>query len=230
MAKMLVPALTFPVRGAMLFVATMPVPASPSGGHIGTPDRSVPLGSRRRAPSSVSRPAAAPAGHGGQDVVEPPGLLADAGQLVEPRRHRAVELAGREVDGEHAAGVTDAEHLLAGQLPVHVAGQRRQVRDAADVLLAVQDRLVDVGDAPPVRDVVAEQFGQFAAGVVGVRVAPGAERHEQLPVAVEREVAVHHGRDAEGSDGAQRHSVPALDVGRELGVAVLQARPDASRS
>jgi hypothetical protein len=61
MAKMLVPALTFPVRGAMLFVATIPVPASPSGGHIGTPDRSVPLGSRRRAPSSVSRPAAAPA-------------------------------------------------------------------------------------------------------------------------------------------------------------------------
>jgi hypothetical protein len=34
---MRVPALTFPVRGATEFVATMPVPASPSGGHIGIP-------------------------------------------------------------------------------------------------------------------------------------------------------------------------------------------------
>ena len=37
MAKMLVPALTLPVRGAILFVATMPVPASPSGGQNGMP-------------------------------------------------------------------------------------------------------------------------------------------------------------------------------------------------
>ena len=37
MAKMLVPALTFPVRGATELVATMPVPASPSGGHIAMP-------------------------------------------------------------------------------------------------------------------------------------------------------------------------------------------------
>jgi sugar (pentulose or hexulose) kinase len=34
---MLVPALTLPVRGATEFVATMPVPASPSGGHSTTP-------------------------------------------------------------------------------------------------------------------------------------------------------------------------------------------------
>ncbi len=37
MAKIEVPADTFPVRTATLFVATIPVPASPSGGHIGIP-------------------------------------------------------------------------------------------------------------------------------------------------------------------------------------------------
>ena len=56
MAKMLVPALTFPVRGATELVATIPVPASPSGGHIAAPGRSAPVGSSSLAPASVSSP------------------------------------------------------------------------------------------------------------------------------------------------------------------------------
>ena len=62
-----------------------------------------------------------------------------------------------DVDREHAAGVADAEHLLAGQLPVDVAGQGGQVSDPLDVVLAVQDRLIQVRDAPAMRDVVPEQ-------------------------------------------------------------------------
>ena len=61
-AKTDVPAETLPVRAATLFVATMPVPASPSGGASGIPAFSAPVGSRMRAPSSVSAPASAPAG------------------------------------------------------------------------------------------------------------------------------------------------------------------------
>ena len=49
-AKMLVPALTLPVRGATELVATMPVPASPSGGHIGMPARSSPGRVEQRRP------------------------------------------------------------------------------------------------------------------------------------------------------------------------------------
>ena len=56
-----VPALTLPVRGATELVAVMPVPASPSGGQSGMPALSVPVGSSRRAPASVSRPASWPA-------------------------------------------------------------------------------------------------------------------------------------------------------------------------
>ena len=42
------------VRGATALVATMPVPASPSGGHIGMPGRSVPVGSSSSALSRCS--------------------------------------------------------------------------------------------------------------------------------------------------------------------------------
>jgi hypothetical protein len=58
---LLVPALTFPVRGATELVATMPVPASPSGGHIATPALSRPVGSSSFAPAAVSWPHTSPA-------------------------------------------------------------------------------------------------------------------------------------------------------------------------
>ena len=61
MAKMLVPALTLPVRGATEFVATIPVPASPSGGHMVAPGLSAPVGSSRCAPSGLNSPAGCPA-------------------------------------------------------------------------------------------------------------------------------------------------------------------------
>ncbi|MPM68055.1 hypothetical protein SDC9_114981 [bioreactor metagenome] len=60
-ANTLVPALTLPVRGRTLLVATIPVPASPSGGHIGIPASNPPVGSSSFAPASVSLPASSPA-------------------------------------------------------------------------------------------------------------------------------------------------------------------------
>ena len=118
MAKMDVPAETLPVRGATELVATIPVPASPSGGQSGMPGRSRPVGSSSAAPASVSVPAGRPATcDGGQQLGQgqlDPGL---GGQLVEPGQHRGVVPAGAAVDREHAAGVPDAEDLLAGELP-----------------------------------------------------------------------------------------------------------------
>ncbi|MPN06877.1 hypothetical protein SDC9_154134 [bioreactor metagenome] len=61
MPNTLVPTLTLPVRGKTLFVATMPVPASPSGGQSGMPASSAPLGSSSSAPSRVREPARSPA-------------------------------------------------------------------------------------------------------------------------------------------------------------------------
>ena len=60
-AKSEVPALTLPVRTRTAFVAAMPVPASPSQGASGMPGLSVPLGSRKAAPTAVSVPPHSPA-------------------------------------------------------------------------------------------------------------------------------------------------------------------------
>ena len=56
-----VPAEMLLVRCATLFVATIPVPASPSGGQSGIPASRLPVGSSFFAPSSVRIPAASPA-------------------------------------------------------------------------------------------------------------------------------------------------------------------------
>ena len=56
-----VPAEILLVRCATLFVATIPVPASPSGGQSGIPASRLPVGSSFFAPSSVRIPAASPA-------------------------------------------------------------------------------------------------------------------------------------------------------------------------
>ena len=61
-AKIEVPAETLPVLTATLLVATIPVPASPSGGHRGQPACRVPVGSNSFAPFSVKVPATLPAG------------------------------------------------------------------------------------------------------------------------------------------------------------------------
>ena len=56
-----VPAETLPVRCLTALVATMPVPASPSGGHKGIPGCRLPDSSSKAAPSIVSVPACSPA-------------------------------------------------------------------------------------------------------------------------------------------------------------------------
>ena len=48
-----VPALTLPVLARTLFVAAMPVPASPSGGQSGQPGSRSPSGSRRAGTGDV---------------------------------------------------------------------------------------------------------------------------------------------------------------------------------
>ena len=70
----------------------------------------------------------------------------------------------------------------------------------ADVLLAVQDGLEQVRDAPAMGDVVPEQLAQLLGGLAGVGVAPGPERRQQFAVGVEGEIAVHHRRYPQRAD------------------------------
>ena len=80
-----------------------------------------------------------------------------------------------------------------------VARQGGQLPDTVDVVLTVQDRLVKMRDAPPMRDVVPERGAQLLSGRAGVGVAPGAEGRQQFAVRVDGQVAVHHRRDAKSA-------------------------------
>jgi hypothetical protein len=108
---------------------------------------------------------------------------------------------------------------------VDVAGERGEEVDVGHVRLVVEHGLVEVRDRPPQRDVDPEELRQHGGRSVGVGVAPGAERCEQLALFVEREVAVHHRRDADGADRLQPDVVPIAHVGDEVGVCGLQAGP-----
>src|SRR5699024_1052163 len=60
-ANALVPADILPFFFSTLLVATIPVPASPSGGQSGTPGSKLFVGSNNLAPCSVKQPAFVPA-------------------------------------------------------------------------------------------------------------------------------------------------------------------------
>jgi hypothetical protein len=74
-----------------------------------------------------------------------------------------------------------------------VAGQGGEVPDPSDMILTVQDRLIEMGDALSMGDVVPELGTQTLGGLAGVGVALGPKRRQQLAVGVEGKIAVHHG-------------------------------------
>ena len=124
-----------------------------------------------------------------------------------------VRLGG--VDREHPRRVADAQDPLARESPVDVAGERREVGQPRQVRLVLEDRLVEVGHAPALGHGEVQRLGQQPARRAGDVVPPCPERHEQLALVVEGEVAVHHRADAHRRDLAQVHAVPGADVGDE---------------
>ena len=164
--------------------------------------------------------------HGGEDVGQLPAVAPVRHQVVELGEHVCVELAGGGVDGEHAARVADAEGPLAREAPVHVAGQCGQVIDRADMLLRAEECLVEVRDAPPLRDVVLEQPREGVGRLARGGVLPGPEGHQQLTGRVEGHVAVHHGGETHRAHSLQRDAVAGLHIRRQVRVRGLQPRPD----
>ena len=191
---MLVPALTLPVRGATLFVATMPVPASPSGGQ-----------------------------HCGQQLgqLTPEAVTGD--QSAAGLAHFGIIAAGGAVDGEHAAGITHAQHLLPGEPPMDIARQRCEKGQLAQMRLPIEKRLIEMRDAPPLGNVEAERLGQLRRRRAGHRIAPCAEGHQQLAGPVKGQIAVHHCRDPDAAHCCKGLPVFCLHIGGQRGVGVLQA-------
>ena len=152
-----------------------------------------------------------------QDVGQLPRIALDLVEAAKRFHHRSVV---------RARGIADAEHLLTAELPVHIAGQRRQKRDILDMLFPIEDGLIEMRDAPALRDVEAEELRELGSGLTRDVVAPGPERSELFARLVERQVAVHHGTDANGADCLDLHVVAALHISRQAVERVLDAEPD----
>ena len=106
---------------------------------------------------------------------------------------------------------------------MQIARECREIGDPAHVLLAVQDRLVEMGDAPALRDVEVKERRQLFGGLAGDRVAPGAERGELIALAVKGEIAVHHRGNADRADCRKLEIILLLHVAAQRGKAVLHA-------
>src|SRR5690625_7600381 len=103
---------------------------------------------------------------------------------------------------------------------MHISSQGRERTDAVYVLFPVADRLVEMGDAPTLRDVKRKKFRQFGAGLFGEGIAPGTEWGQEVPGGIERQVAVHHRRASDRPDRGSRGPVLGLLLRLQVGVSL----------
>ena len=109
---------------------------------------------------------------------------------------------------------------------MHITGQRCQEADIPDVLFLSKDGLIQMSDAPALRNRVIKQLCQRFRGLPREVVAPGPEGNQLLVFLVEHHVSMHHRAEAEGCRGSYGNSVLTEDILSHLAVAVLNAGPD----
>ena len=81
--------------------------------------------------------------------------------------------------------------------------------DPGNVFFPIQNRLIQMGNAPPLGDIETKQSGQFRRGLSCDRILPGAEGNKEIPVLVKGQIAVHHGGDTHSLD-----AVPIFNSGQ----------------
>ena len=81
----------------------------------------------------------------------------------------------------------------------------------------VQHRLIQMSDGPALGDIEVKGLRQLSGGLGGDGILPGPEGHQQIPVLVKDQIAVHHGGDTHGGN--------ALPVGDPRNGS-LQSGPD----
>ena len=94
------------------------------------------------------------------------------------------------------------------------------------MLLMIQDSLIQVGNAPSLRDIKAEHFCQFVRSLLCHGISPSAEGYQQFILFIEYHVAVHHGTESHGPQFCDDSTIFFFYILCHLGIAVLQSRPD----
>ena len=128
----------------------------------------------------------------GQQLADMPGHAHGMRPFIKKGQHTLVIIQRLRINGKHAAGLAHAHGAAAGQRFMHIARQRGQAVNAAHMRFVLQHGVIQVRDAPALRDGKAKQRGQLLAGVGGKGIAPGAEGDKQPALAVKGQVAVHH--------------------------------------
>ena len=162
----------------------------------------------------------------GENLFQLPAEAIGSYQCVKLSNPLCVIVADGIVIGEHAGSFVDTGGKLAGKQGVDIAAEGGQTGNLVDVAFLIEDRLVQVGNAPALGDVEPEQFGQFAGCGSGDGITPGAERCQLVAFLVEDQVAVHHTGNADGSHFLKRLAELSLSVSfqlRETGLDTLDS-------
>ena len=109
---------------------------------------------------------------------------------------------------------------------MHIRIQRRYEVNLFQMRFLVEHTLIQVGNRPAQRNVEVEQLCQLIRRLLRVRIPPGLERRQQLPVLVQGNVAVHHRADADRAVGIRRNAILLFHILAKVRIAGLQTIQD----
>ena len=89
------------------------------------------------------------------------------------------------------------------------------------MLFPVEDCLIQMGNTPALRNIEVEKRRQLFRRLASDGVAPGAEFGQLFSILVKGEIAVHHGRDADGPNTVQLAAQLFLHIRFQSGKAGL---------
>ena len=93
------------------------------------------------------------------------------------------------------------------------------------MLLAVENRLIQMCDAPSLGNVILKKFCQSLRCRPCRRIPPGAERYKKFPVLIKCHISMHHRAEPDRADACQRCVIFFPDVTDQFPVAVFKPCP-----
>ena len=160
------------------------------------------------------------------NVTEFPWESIRCNQLIKLLHHLFVIVLCLAVDRKHTCRITDTKNSFSGEFPVYIGFQSGDIIDVFYMLLAVKDCLIQVGDAPSLRDIVMEKLCQLLRSFSCDVVSPGTERNHQLSRFVKRHISMHHGTDTKSTYTCKLHPIFFLNIFCHILVAALETFPD----
>ena len=147
-------------------------------------------------------------------------------QFIEFINHFLIIICFCCVNREHTRRITDSKNSLTCQFPVYISLQSCDIVNIFYMFFTVKDRLIQMSNAPSLRNVVVEQFHQFLAGFSCNVVSPCTEWYKKFSFFVKWHISMHHGADAKCTYGFQFYVIFCFYILCHILIAVLDTCPD----